>query len=165
MHGSPLDTNNFIVAHFNVNSILAENWLDELQSVCTTLHISVLCITESKLDDNIPNNILTLQGYHEPIRRDRTLNGRKGGGCLMYISENLIYKHRIDLQANYFEHLWVDVKLGGHNFTITCLYRPPNEILMLICLLLLFKSSILACKLYSLELKTGQCGVRDPLHL
>ena len=62
-----------------------ERWskLDELQSVCTTLNISVLCITVSKLDDTIPSNILTLQGYHEPIRNDRTLNGRNGGGCLI----------------------------------------------------------------------------------
>ena len=84
-NGSPLDTNNFIVAHFNVNSTLAENLLDELQSVCNTLNNSVLCNTESKLDGTIPSNILMLQGYHEPIRRDRTLNGRNGGGCLIYI--------------------------------------------------------------------------------
>ena len=45
----------------------------------------------------------------------------------MYISENLIYRYRPDLKANYFEHIWADVKVGAHNFTITCLYRPPNE--------------------------------------
>ena len=126
-NGSPLDKDKFIVAHFNINSILAENRLDELQSVCRTLNVAVLCITESKLDETIPSSVVMLKGYHEPLRRDRTLNGRHGGGCLMYIADNLIYKHRNDLQADNFEHLWADVKIGGLNFTITCLYRPPNE--------------------------------------
>ena len=126
-NGSPLDINKFIVAHFNVNSILAENRLDEVQSVCSTLNIAVLCITESKLDETIPSSVVMLQGYHEPIRRDRILNGRQGGGCLMYISENLLFKHRTDLQTDHFEHLWADIKVGGLNFTVTCFYRPQMK--------------------------------------
>ena len=82
-HGSPLDKDKFIVAHFNVNSILAENRLDELQSVCQTLNVAVLCITESKLDETVSSQVVTIQGYHEPLRSDRILNGRQGGGCLM----------------------------------------------------------------------------------
>ena len=101
--------------------------MEELQSVCTILNVAVLCITESKLDETIPSNIVMLQGYYEPIRRDRALNGRHGGGCLMYISENLTYKQKTELQSDYFEHLWADIKIGSHSFSVTCLYRPPKE--------------------------------------
>ena len=122
-----MDHNNFKIAHFNVNSILAEGRLDELHSICKLLNLAVLCITESKLDDTIPNNIITIEGYYEPLRRDRQTNGRQGGGCLIYISEQLTYKHRDDLQSDNFEHLWADVKVGSLNLTITTFYRPPNE--------------------------------------
>ena len=126
-YGSPIDSKKFIILHFNINSVLKDGRLDELQDVCRVLNVAVLVLTESKLDNTIPNSIIMLEGFYEPLRRDRQTNGRHGGGCLMYISEQLTYKHRTDLQSEYFEHLWADVKVGSSNFTITCFYRPPNE--------------------------------------
>ena len=73
--------------------------------------MDVLIITESKLDQFIPINLVTIPGYHEPIRRDRMINGRCGGGVLVYIAENLIFQHKIELQSENFENIWIDVKL------------------------------------------------------
>ena len=56
-NGSPIDINNFKVVHFNVNSILAPDRIDLLTDVCRTLNINVLILSESKLDQNIPNNL------------------------------------------------------------------------------------------------------------
>ena len=126
-NGSPIDTNMFNVVHYNINSITAEGRLEELIDTCKTLNVAVLCLTESKLDSTIPNNILKLDGYFEPIRRDREINGRYGGGCLIYISDTLTYKQRPDLQSEHYEHLWVDVKINNLIFAINCLYRPPEE--------------------------------------
>ena len=64
---------------------------------------------------------------HEPLRRDRAVNGRYGGGCLIYISEQLTYTHNTELQSQYFEHIWADVKVGTYLFTVTTYYKPPNE--------------------------------------
>ena len=36
----------------------------------------------------IPTNLITIPGYHEPVRRDRYNNVRNGGGVLIYITEN-----------------------------------------------------------------------------
>ena len=126
-NGSPIDVNNFNIVHYNINSITAEGRIDQLSDICKTLNLDVLIITESKLDENIPTNLITIPGYHDPVRRDRHVNGRNGGGVLIYISENLIFHHKKELQSEYFEHLWVDVKLRNVNFAINAFYRPPNE--------------------------------------
>ena len=83
--GAPIDTNDFNIVHYNINSILAHDKLEQLTANCKLLSIDVLIITESKLDSNIPNNLITIPGYHEPIRHDRVTNGRNGGGVLMNI--------------------------------------------------------------------------------
>ena len=126
-NGSPIDAENFNIVHYNVNSILAPGKLDQLADYCKLLKVDVLIITESKLDQTIPTNLIVLPGYHEPIRRDRQNNGRYGGGVLMYINENLVFQHKEIFQNINFEHIWTDVKLNGQIFSINALYRPPNE--------------------------------------
>ena len=73
-NGSPIDTENFIIVHYNINSILASGKLDQLTDNCRILNIDILIITESKLDNTIPTNLITIPGYHEPVRRDRVNN-------------------------------------------------------------------------------------------
>ena len=126
-NGSPIDINNFNIVHFNINSITADGRLDQLSDICKVLSLDVLIITESKLDQTIPSNLIMIPGYHEPVRRDRITNGRSGGGVLIYISEQLVYQHKIELQSNHFEHIWVDLKVNNVKFAINALYRPPTE--------------------------------------
>ena len=104
-NGSPINTNNFNIVHFNINSITAEGRLDQLSDICSILNLDVLIITESKLDQTIPSNIISLPGYHEPVRRDRLLNGRNGGGVLVYIAEHLIFQQQYELQTANYEHI------------------------------------------------------------
>ena len=123
-NGAPLDTNNFIVVHFNVNSITAEGRIDELTHVCQTLKVDVLLVSESKLDNLQPYNLLLLPNFNPPLRKDRD---RNGGGCLIYIAQHLTYKHRNDLELPDFEHLWVDIKIKDKLFAVNTFYRPPNN--------------------------------------
>ena len=55
---SPLSANNITFIHFNVDSILAENRIDELTLVCQTLSVDCLVISESHLDDTIPLSLI-----------------------------------------------------------------------------------------------------------
>ena len=126
-NGPPIDTENFNIVHYNINSILAPDRIEQLTDICQTLKINVLIISESKLDKTIPNNLINIPGYHEPLRHDRSVNGRHGGGVLMYISESLAFQHRPEFQVNNYEHIWADVKINGKIFSINGLYRPPNE--------------------------------------
>ena len=126
-NGSPIDNDNFKVVHYNINSILAPDRLEQLSDICKTLKINVLILTESKLDQTIPNNMIIIPGYHEPMRRDRIINGRNGGGVLIYVAENLVFKQKIEFQSENFEHIWTDVKVKNKTFAINALYRPPNQ--------------------------------------
>ena len=121
-NGSPIDINNFKVVHYNINSILAPDRIDQLTDVCRTLHINVLILSESKLDQNIPNNLITIPGYHEPLRHDRPSNGRHGGGVLMYIANNLAFQHKIEFQKNSYEHLWADIRVNDSIIAINAIY-------------------------------------------
>ena len=47
-NGSPIDVNNFNIVHYNINSITAEDRLEQLSDICKTLNLAVLVITESK---------------------------------------------------------------------------------------------------------------------
>ena len=58
-NGSPLNSNDLIVAHWNVNSILKEGRLDELFLNIQSLKAQIVILTESKLDSSIPSNIIT----------------------------------------------------------------------------------------------------------
>ena len=129
-NGSPINNENFNIVHYNINSILAHDKLEQLASVSKLIGIDVLILTESKLDQSIPNNIVTLSGFHEPIRHDRQINGRHGGGVLVYIAEHLVFQHRLEYQSQFYEHVWVDVKINNKTFAINALYRPPSESLI-----------------------------------
>ena len=67
--------------------------------------------------------MITIPGYHEPLRHDRGRNSCHG--ILMYIANNLDFQHRIELQNNSFEHLCADIRVS--TIAINAIYRPPNE--------------------------------------
>ena len=122
-NGSPLNSNDLIVAHWNVNSILKEGRLDELLLNIQSLKAQIVILTESKLDSSIPSNIITFPGFHEPLRRDRN---RHGGGCLIYISQQFVFKQQSQIQSEFFESISVDVRVKEKVYSINCYYRPPD---------------------------------------
>ena len=126
-NGSLLDSDKFKVVHYNIDSLTANGRIETLSDVCNNLNISVLILTETHLDDTIPNNVMALTGYHDPVRHDRQFNGRYGGGCIVYILETLTYKHQATKQSDHYEHICVDVKEERKLLAINCLYRPPIE--------------------------------------
>ena len=38
-----------------------------------------------------------------------------------------MFEHKIDLQEEYFEHLWVNIIINKKKFPVNCLCRPPNH--------------------------------------
>ena len=52
-------------------------------------------ITESWLNDQIPDDILNIEGY-QTIRNDR--NHKRGGGVCIYMKQNVPYKRWIQLK-------------------------------------------------------------------
>ena len=123
-NGSPLNDRDFLCIHFNINSIRAEGRLETLTDIVTTTKCDCLILTETKTDSSIPNNMLKIEGFHEPLRHDRTLYG---GGTAIYVADHLTFKPQTDLQSDMFEHLWVDIKVAGLIYAVNALYRPSSQ--------------------------------------
>ena len=70
--------------------------------------------------------MIAIPGFHEPVRRDREVSGCLGGGCLIYVSNKHTFEQKHDLQANAFDHLWVDIRIDKTLYTVNVWYRPPN---------------------------------------
>jgi exonuclease III len=84
------------MACLNINSLLSH--IDELRIFTSSTKIDILCINETKLDSTITDQEVCLPGF-EIVRRDRSVNGRYGGGVCIYIRSNINYKIRHDLHA------------------------------------------------------------------
>ena len=102
----------------------APGQIEALTDIARLLNLGYIVINESKLDNTIPTNLICINNFHEPIRRDRN---RHGGGCLVYISKTLTFKQQNQLQSEFFEHIWVDISVKDKVYSINSLYRPPNE--------------------------------------
>jgi hypothetical protein len=69
-----------------------------------------IAITEMHLDNSISNNNLMFSGYHKPLRKDRN---RFGGGVALYISNNIYFTARTDLESMHMEILWTEIVVNN----------------------------------------------------
>ena len=84
------------MSSWNVNHL--SNKMSELKGLLQVdpCPIDVLGISETFLTEHDIDTRLTIDGYHQPERRDRC--GKRGGGLLTYISTALNYvRHRVAL--------------------------------------------------------------------
>lgn len=83
----------------------------------------VITVSETWLNDNIPDAAVSLDGY-KLYRRDRAIN--RGGGLAVYVKS--VFKSKIisRLEINTSEQLWLSINHSNKNIAIATLYRPPN---------------------------------------
>ena len=81
---------------------------------------------EYDLNDNVDDNVLSIDGFNFE-RRDRN-NGKSGGGILVYISNNVSYKRRLDIENdNEIETIWLEIVNPNSKPILICsAYRPPS---------------------------------------
>lgn len=111
------------VAHINANSITAQNKLDEISQFALVNKISLLAVTETKLDNNTHPSLYELQGYHSPFMKNRN---RQGGGVAIYARKELQIKRLAYLETDDEEWIWCKVRIKNLTFIICCVYLPPN---------------------------------------
>ena len=90
----------------------------------SSTQIDILCINETKCDSTISDHEICLPGF-ELIRRDRLINGRRGGGVCIYIRSNLNFK-RHDLISETLENLIVEIS-RSKSILVSTWYRPPDS--------------------------------------
>ena len=114
---------NFTIAHININSITAENKIDELQQFTERNNVKILAASETKLDDKIAKSLYTLEGFHTPLTRHRD---RHGGGVAIYVHKSLPYQRLTQLEVGNEEWIWSKIKTKQFTLLICCVYLPPN---------------------------------------
>ena len=119
----------FKIASLNITSLVKH--IDELAILMSDKPLDVLAINETRLDDNITDEAISVPGYCI-VRNDRN---RQGGGVAIYIKEAISFKVRSDLKCDEIESLTVEItKPNQKPFLVTSWYRPPSsEIEVLNC--------------------------------
>lgn len=103
--------------HLNIRSLISKR--DQISVLLLDSNLDYLCLTESWLHSNVPNNMIDIAGY-QCFRTDR--NTGKGGGVLIYIKDQFKC-HIVELKTT-LECLALNVILSPTmNFNIVVIYN------------------------------------------
>ena len=115
----PTFPNSVSSIHLNTRSLM-----DELSLLATKHLVDVITLSETWLDETIPNAEVLLPGY-SLLRNDRN---RRGDGVAIYISTSIRFVSRPDLKSNSIETLWIELfPCSKRSILICCAYRPPSQ--------------------------------------
>ena len=114
----------FKLASLNINKLTTH--LDELKIFLVSNDIDVLAFNETKLNEYITDNEVSISGY-DIVRRDRTTYG--GGGVCFYVKKSINFSVRNDLCMGSLENLCIEIrKPRSKSFIVATWYRPPNSL-------------------------------------
>ena len=86
------------IAHLNINGL--RNKTDLLYAELADNNI--ICVSETKLTNQVKTSTLEISGYNKPIRHNRQFNNV--GGLLLYIKFNIHFKRCSDIEHPYIEN-------------------------------------------------------------
>ena len=96
---------------------------DEIEVLVRDNKIDIFTINETKLDEKIKDERVSIVGYNL-LRRDRN---RHGGGVAIFLRETLNFEHRTDIKAENLEIICIEIKPKcSKPFFVLAWYRPPN---------------------------------------
>ena len=102
----------------------ARSIISKLNIMVDDIKSHIICITESWAHNDIIYADLGLEGY-VMFRKD--IIGKKGGGVLLYIKENIpAYEVQLSDEADCNEAMWCKLVTGHTTVTIGVIYRCPN---------------------------------------
>ena len=117
------------VFHLNIRSLNANfESLKVLLEECN-FSFDILCLTETWCSDQSfgANSNFQLPNY-DALHYERKTN-KKGGGIVIYVKTNLIYKIRNELSISNSDSEVLTIEIindKSKNYIITCCYRPPR---------------------------------------
>ena len=106
----------------NINAESLRNKIDQLQ--IESSNYDIIGISETWLNKEICNDVLNINGFQEPIRKDRPDGW---GGVAMFVRQGITCKHRKDLDVQHLEAIWCEITHSNFHYLICIMYRPPNS--------------------------------------
>ena len=87
--------------------------------------LDIFCFSETFLNSSVEESCIRINGF-KIERKDRT--GKLSGGLVVYVSNNMHYRRRADLELGDFECIWLEIKfLRNKPLLLNFTYRPPNS--------------------------------------
>ena len=111
------------MAFLNIVSLLKK--IDKINFSMTNKFINLIAFNETRLDPNITDNMLSLDGY-DVVRKDRS---RNGGGVCIFLRSFINYKIGKDLVPPELEAVYLEIiKPHSKPILVTTVYRPPSSL-------------------------------------
>lgn len=115
---------NLLILHYNCRSMI--NKETEVHNICKDLEPSILCLTETWLDNSASLDSYTPTGY-SIIRNDRSdifkqKYGKNNGGGIAVLYKEELKIRKLDINTGTEETLWVEVK-AKPNLILGTVYR------------------------------------------
>ena len=118
----------FSFCHWNLDSIIVENKvkIPLIEAISSVHKFDIIALSETYLNDTIPNNEIEIEGYSSDIfRSDHPTNTKRGGVCLYYKNTLPIklrpYLHILD------ESIVVELTLSRKKLFFVVIYRSPCQ--------------------------------------
>ena len=116
------------IINTNAQSLVPK--IDELQTRVNSSPVTAVCVTESWLKSTVPDDVIGLDGYGIPVRKDRTSN-TTGGGVCCYIQRGIPFKVWRELEDPDLDTIWVTLHPQHlprqiSHVTIGLIYMPPG---------------------------------------
>ena len=96
----------FPVIYF-ANARSLQNKIDELSCELKSNKVDIAIISETWLNEPIPDQLLNIDGY-QILRNDKT--NKRGGGVCIYVKQNMKFKRWDMLENSEKETIWVTVR-------------------------------------------------------
>ncbi len=124
----PPSTAGLSFAHLNVNGLDVEGRIDEMRLLFKHKPYDIIGINETKLTTAHGTSSFNIDGY-ELFRAYRERVGKKpGGGCAVYIKNNVTFHEKLELIPPDMEGICGFVTFPNkHKIIVANIYRPPNE--------------------------------------
>ena len=114
----------FNIAHLNIWSL--RNKVDHVRVLLDENNIDVLCLTETWLDNNDDDSVITIEGF-QFCRLDRTTE-TEHGGILCYVRDGIVFREKSDLYDDNIEALWIEINLPQTKpLLLGTVYRAPDS--------------------------------------
>ena len=115
----------FQFGHLNARSLNRDDKFDEISELVKENGFDVFAVTETWLNDRVPNDCLQIPGYNPIIRLDR--HQRMGGGVAFFTANSVVVKRRLDLELAAVEFLWIEFRIKHFDILCGVCYRPPDN--------------------------------------
>ncbi|KAG5880186.1 hypothetical protein JTB14_036279 [Gonioctena quinquepunctata] len=104
----------------NINSVLAK--FDDFKLIVQTVKPDCILLTETWLNNSIPDSMAKLPGYISP-------SPQTAGGTCIYLKRSTFRQHHINQYSHDIsgiENIWLQIRKSEVSLTLSCIYRPPS---------------------------------------